>query len=132
MSESVWDYPRPPRVEPLRRVARVEFDGVTVASSESALRVLETSHPPTIYFPRADVRLESLKPSRGMTLCEWKGQASYFDIVGEHRGSSSAAWTYADPLPDNGALKEIVAMVDEPLNDTRLRPGSIIVNPASA
>jgi uncharacterized protein (DUF427 family) len=109
MSESVWDYPRPPRVEPLRHVARVEFDGVTVASSGSALRVLETSHPPTIYFPRADVRLESLKPSRGMTVCEWKGRASYFDIVGEHRGSSSAAWTYADPLPAYRALRDYIA-----------------------
>lgn len=108
MSESVWDYPRPPRVEPLRHVARVEFDGVTLARSESALRVLETSHPPTIYFPRADVRLESLKPSRGMTVCEWKGRASYFDIVGEHRESSSAAWTYADPLPAYRALKDYI------------------------
>lgn len=109
MTESVWDYPRPPRVEPLRRVARVEFDGLTVARSDSALRVLETSHPPTIYFPRADVRLESLKPSRGMTLCEWKGQASYFDIVGEHRESASAAWSYADPLPAYRVLKDTIA-----------------------
>jgi len=109
MSESVWDYPRPPRVEPLRHVARVEFDGVTVARSGSALRVLETSHPPTIYFPRADVRLESLKPSRGMTLCEWKGRASYFDIAGEHRTAASAAWTYAYPRPAYRALRDYIA-----------------------
>ena len=109
MGESVWDYPRPPRVEPLRYLARVEFDGVTVARSESALRVLETSHPPTIYFPRADVRLESLKPSKGMTVCEWKGRASYFDIAGEHRESSTAAWTYADPVPAYRALKDYIA-----------------------
>lgn len=109
MSESVWDYPRPPRVEPLRRVARVEFDGVTIARSESALRVLETSHPPTIYFPRGDVRLESLKPATGMTLCEWKGRASYFDVVGEHREAASAAWTYADPLPAYRVLKDHIA-----------------------
>ena len=82
---------------------------MTVASSELAIRVLETSHPPTIYFPRADVRLESLKLSRGMTVCEWKGQASHFDIGGEHRDSSSAAWTYADPLPAYRVLKDYVA-----------------------
>ena len=82
---------------------------MTVASSALAIRVLETSHPPTIYFPRADVRLESLKLSRGMTVCEWKGQASHFDIGGEHRDSSSAAWTYADPLPAYRVLKDYVA-----------------------
>jgi uncharacterized protein (DUF427 family) len=109
MSESVWDYPRPPRVEPLGHGARVEFDGVIVARSESALRVLETSHPPTIYFPRPDVRLESLTPSRGMTLCEWKGQASYFDITGENRAAASAAWMYTDPLPAYRALKGYIA-----------------------
>lgn len=109
MSESVWDYPRPARVEPLRNVARVEFDGLTIARSESAFRVLETSHPPTIYFPRGDVRLESLKASRGMTLCEWKGQASYFDVAGEHRTSAFAAWSYADPRPAYRVLKDYVA-----------------------
>jgi uncharacterized protein (DUF427 family) len=109
MSESVWDYPRPPRVEQLASVARVEFDGITIAKSVAALRVLETSHPPTIYFPPADVHLEFLKPSTGMTLCEWKGQASYFDLAGEHRESSSAAWSYADPLPAYRVLKDYVA-----------------------
>ncbi|GAC1513702.1 MAG: DUF427 domain-containing protein [Candidatus Dormibacteraceae bacterium] len=109
MSESVWGYPRPPRVEPLLRTARVEFDGITIASSGSALRVLETSHPPAIYFPPADVRLELLQPCQGMTVCEWKGQASYFNIVGERRESSSAAWSYPDPLPPYYVLKDYIA-----------------------
>lgn len=109
MGESVWDYPRPPRVEQLASVARVQFDGITIAKSAAALRVLETSHPPTIYFPPTDVHLELLKPSSGITLCEWKGQASYFDLAGEHRESSSAAWSYADPLPAYRALKDYVA-----------------------
>lgn len=109
MTESVWDYPRPPRVERLQGVARVEFDGTTVAESGAALRVLETSHPPTVYFPRADVRFEFLKPARGMTVCEWKGRASYFDLAGEHRQSPAAAWSYADPLPAYRVLKDCVA-----------------------
>ena len=109
MSESVWDYPRPPRVEPLIHVARVEFDGIAIAHSRLALRVLETSHPPTIYFPPADVRLELLRASSGTTVCEWKGQASYFDIVGERREASSAAWHYPDPQSAYRILKDHVA-----------------------
>ncbi|GAC1475615.1 MAG: DUF427 domain-containing protein [Candidatus Dormibacteraceae bacterium] len=109
MSESVWDYPRPPRVEPLLHIARVQFDGITIARSGSALRVLETSHPPTIYFPPADVRLELLKPAKRATWCEWKGQASYFDIAAEHQTSSLAAWSYAEPALAYRALKDHVA-----------------------
>ncbi|MHB8611426.1 MAG: DUF427 domain-containing protein [Candidatus Dormibacteraceae bacterium] len=109
MSESVWDYPRPPRVESLGRVARVEFDGITIAHSRLALRVLETSHPPTIYFPPVDVRCELLRPSSRTTTCEWKGQASYFDIVGEHRDARSAAWNYPNPQAGYLILKDHLA-----------------------
>jgi len=105
VSESVWDYPRPPRVEPLGKVARVEFDGAVIASSARALRVLETSHPPAIYFPRTDVRMDLLRSARGMTVCEWKGRASYFDIIRAEREAGSAAWSYANPLPNYRALK---------------------------
>lgn len=109
MTESVLEYPRPPRVEPLHHRARVEFDGETIADSTHALRVLETSHPPTIYFPRADVRMEFLRPARGFSVCEWKGQASYFDAVGGHKMSSAAAWTYTDPTPGYRDLANSVA-----------------------
>lgn len=98
MVESVWDYPRPPRVEPLRASARVVVDGVTVAESRGALRVLETSHPPVIYFPAADVRIaEYLRPANGTSFCEWKGTASYFDLIMDSRRITRVAWTYRRP-----------------------------------
>ena len=53
----VWDYPRPPAVKPCARRVRVEWDGEVLADSIRALIVLETTHPPTIYIPPADVRL---------------------------------------------------------------------------
>ena len=109
MNESAWDYPRPPRVEPLQRRARVEIDGETIADSTSALRVLERSHPPAIYFPRGDVRMDRLRLTRGKTVCEWKGQASYFDVVGGKRTSASAAWTYPDPNPAYRELASYIA-----------------------
>lgn len=109
MSESVWSYPRPPRVEPLRRRALVEFDGLIIAASRRALRVLETSHPPAIYFPPDEVRREYLRQGSRTSVCEWKGQASYWKVVGPHRQSPAAAWSYADPSPAYLALKDYLA-----------------------
>lgn len=103
--ESVWDYPRPPRVEPCRRLVTVRFAGREVARSERALRVLETAGAPTIYVPAADVDLDLVRPSGGRgTWCEWKGSARYFDLVAGDQVSERAAWTYPTPTPAFTAL----------------------------
>ncbi len=71
MPESVWDFPRPPRVEPSLRPVRIELGGSVLVATDRALRVLETSHPPTIYVPPGDVADGALTPVRGTTWCEW-------------------------------------------------------------
>src|SRR5689334_1547365 len=98
--ESVWDYPRPPAVELASRHVRVELAGEVLAESDGALRVLETSHPPTIYIPPGDVRSELLVPSsRRPSWCEFKGAARYLDAVIAQRRYEAVAWTYPDPAP---------------------------------
>jgi uncharacterized protein (DUF427 family) len=97
--ESVWDYPRPPRAERSRRRVRVILGGVTIADSNRAWRVLETSHPPTIYVPPADIAPGALTPSGGRgSLCEFKGTARYLDVTGGGRSEPRAAWSYPDPV----------------------------------
>src|SRR6476659_3249208 len=78
--ESVWDYPRPPRVEESQKHIQVLFNGVTIAETRRAMRVLETSHPPVYYIPPEDVRLEYLTENPRATWCEWKGLARYYDV----------------------------------------------------
>jgi len=95
--ESVWDYPRPPRLEKVDKHLRVEFGGQVVAETTAAYRVLETSHPPTYYFPPEDVRTDFLLPAKGSSICEWKGAASYFDVKVGDRMASRAVWTYLKP-----------------------------------
>jgi uncharacterized protein (DUF427 family) len=95
--ESVWDYPRPPALERTPRLIEVHFADVVIASSSAAWRVLETSHPPVYYIPPEDVRLEYLKPARGASWCEWKGQAAYYDVRVGDRVAERAAWTYPEP-----------------------------------
>jgi len=107
--ESVWDYPRPPRVEPARRRVRVELAGAVVAESERALRVCETAGPPVYYVPRADVRGELLVPSRRESLCEWKGRARYWSLRVGERVAEDAAWEYPEPDPDYAVLRDHLA-----------------------
>jgi len=107
--ESVWDYPRPPRLEPSGRHVRVEFGGKTVAETRRALRVLETSHPPVYYIPPEDVRVEFLRRSERQTVCEWKGIAIYYDVVVGDRAAPDAAWCYPDPEPVFAPLARYVA-----------------------
>ena len=95
--ESVWDYPRPPRVEPTAKRIRVIFNGVTIADSTRALRVLETSHPPAYYIPQADLQMQHLTPTRQQTFCEFKGAASYWTLQVGDRVSENAAWGYLKP-----------------------------------
>lgn len=89
--ESVWGYPRPPKLEREHRRLRVEFGGVTIADTCAGYRVLETSHPPNYYLPSTDIASEVLILEQGSSWCEWKGQAQYFSVrVGDHTESRAA------------------------------------------
>lgn len=107
--ESVWDYPRPPRIEPTARRIRVLFAGIAIADSTRALRLLETSHPPNYYIPTADIRMEYLSLTPRHSFCEYKGTASYYTVqVGERR-AEDAAWFYPRPTAEFAALAGYVA-----------------------
>lgn len=95
--ESVWDYPRPPRVERSDERIRVQNGEFVLAETRASFRVLETSHPPTYYLPRAAFADGVLVPTAGSTVCEWKGRAAYADLVVGASKSERAAWTYPEP-----------------------------------
>jgi len=125
--ESVWDYPRPPRVEAVPERIRVVVDGLTIADSTSALRVLETAGPPVYYLPPSDVRTDLLRPSPHETFCEWKGNASYHTLDLPGRTIHNVAWSYREPLPGYEAIRDHVAfyacLVDEAwVGDERATP----------
>ncbi|MFZ0834827.1 MAG: DUF427 domain-containing protein [Mycobacterium sp.] len=114
--ESVWDYPRPPRLEPFTGTITVELGGQVIASTERAWRVLETSHPPTYYLPRDAFTPGVLREAPGSSWCEWKGQATYYDLVTAARVAPKAGWTYQHPTegfePIAGAVAVMPALVD--------------------
>lgn len=115
--ESVWDYPRPPRLEPVSSRLRVIFAGETIADTTRGYRVLETSHPPVYYIPLADIRRDLLHRETGCSVCEWKGEAGYWSIETNGRTSKNAAWSYENPKPTfqpiRGHLAFYPSRVDE-------------------
>jgi uncharacterized protein (DUF427 family) len=107
--ESVWDYPRPPRIERQARRVRIVFAGVTIADSDKAWRILETSHPPTIYIPQQDIQMNHLVRADGSSFCEWKGQAQYWSVEVDGLREERCAWSYASPNKRYAELKDHIS-----------------------
>jgi uncharacterized protein (DUF427 family) len=109
-TESVWDYPRPPRVEDSGRRVRIVFAGRTVLDTTSAVRVLETSHPPTWYVPADAFVGVRLAPTGRRSVCEFKGRAEYYDLVAPGQRAVQAAWAYPSPAAGFERLSGLVAV----------------------
>lgn len=107
--ESVWDYPRPPRLEDVTKQIQIIFNGVEIANTRSAKRVLETSHPPVYYIPPSDIKMEYLVRTPNSSFCEWKGRAGYYTIVVGDKQAENVAWFYPDPTPSFATIKDYVA-----------------------
>lgn len=103
--ESVWDYPRPPDLKPDSRQVEVKLAGNLIASTNKAVRVLETASPPTFYLPPGDVNTELLSAVGGDSYCEWKGKASYWAITAGEQSVEHGAWSYENPTPNFSSIK---------------------------
>jgi uncharacterized protein (DUF427 family) len=107
---SVWDFPRPPAIEQWHEHVVVRLGGQVVAETTEAWCVLETSHPPTYYLPPSCFADGTLRPVSGSSYCEWKGRASYFDVVSGGVVAPQAAWSYPEPTPGFASLKDHVSL----------------------
>ena len=114
--QSVWDYPRPPRVEEVTSQIRVVFNGVQIVDTVRAKCVLETSHPPVYYIPAEDVRLEYLVEAPGSSVCEWKGRARYYTVAVGNRRAERAAWSYPEPRAGYEAIRGHFAFYAGPMD----------------
>jgi uncharacterized protein (DUF427 family) len=114
--ESVWDYPRPPRVEDSTRHIKVVFNNVVIAETRRAKRVLETSSPPVYYIPTEDIEMEYLKRTQKNTICEWKGIASYYTVIVGDKEAKNAAWFYPNPQSGYTPIKNHVAFYPQKMD----------------
>ena len=124
--ESVWDYPRPPSLRDEPRLVTVAFAGAEIARSDRAVKISETAGPPVVYVPPEDVSEGALQPAGGLTLCEWKGNATYFDVIAGGERAARAAWTYPKPNPRYESIRDWIAFypgrVECYLGDERVEP----------
>lgn len=104
--ESVWDYPRPAKLEDTNKRLKVVFNDIVLAQTTEGYRVLETSHPPVYYFPAKDVKLEYLKATERKTWCEWKGKCIYYHIILGDKKVDYGAWRYFEPVPQFEAIQD--------------------------
>lgn len=118
--ESVWDYPRPPRAEPSDRRVEILFAGRRIVDTRRAVRVLETSHPPTWYVPLEDVEPGVLARGQGTSFCEFKGQAVYWDLRVGDRRAARVAWSYPAPVPAFAILKDHLAFYPGRVDECRV------------
>lgn len=125
--ESVWDYPRPPRMEDSSKTIKVIFNGQVIAETTRAKRILETSHPPVYYIPPEDIRREYLVPSSHSSFCEFKGSASYYTVSVGEKSVPNAAWYYPHPSAGYTGLANYVAFYPGKMdacyvNDEQVKP----------
>ena len=134
---SVWTFPRPPALEYVERHVVVNLGGIAILDTGRAYRVLETSHPPTWYFAREDFRAGALRAavSGGSSFCEWKGRASYLDLLGGADATGKtvvaerAAWTYPDPTGGFAPLKDHVALYAAPTDSCFVEGERVVPQP---
>ncbi|MEH6570325.1 MAG: DUF427 domain-containing protein [Halioglobus sp.] len=121
--ESVWDYPRPPVLQPTDRRVRVSFDGREIARTASVFRILETASPPSYYLPESSVDWSRLVRCPGSSFCEWKGEARYWALASNP--AEAVAWSYGNPRGTFAAVRDAVSFypgrVDCFVDDERVR-----------
>ncbi len=107
--ESVWDYPRPPRLETTPKRLEIVMNGVKIVDTVRGYRVLETSHPPVYYIPPEDIAVGALEASSNSSFCEWKGGAGYYTVRVGDAVARDAAWYYPNPTAGFRPIQNFVA-----------------------
>jgi uncharacterized protein (DUF427 family) len=120
--ESVWSFPRPAIAEPTSAHVVIAHRGIVLADTRASIRTLETSHPPSYYIPRRDIREGALRRATGSSFCEWKGVAAYWDVVLGEVVLPRIGWSYATPSASFAMLKDHIAFYAAPFHSQNELP----------
>jgi uncharacterized protein (DUF427 family) len=113
--ESVWDYPRPPKIENDSREIIIKWEGIELVRTTKAIRICETASPPTFYIPENDIKMEYLISAAGSSFCEWKGMATYWTVKVNQKELSKIGWSYENPNSAFDSIKDHIAFYAKPL-----------------
>lgn len=107
--ESVWDYPRPPRIDPVENKVVIKCGPGIIADTTNSIRILETAGPPVYYIPKKDIDMSLLCEGEGSSLCEWKGPARYWTVQIGDKVLKNVGWGYPEPFPGYEQIKEFIS-----------------------
>ena len=129
--ESVWDYPRPPRLEATPAKIEIVFAGTLIASTTAAFRVLETSHPPAFYIPPGDIDPAFVRPSEGAgsSFCEWKGMATYYSARVGETVLNNVGWAYPTPTRNFALIANYLSFYAGPMDACYVDGEQIVPQP---
>lgn len=127
--ESVWSFPRPAIAQPCAAHVVIEHRGVVIADTRASVRTLETSHPPSYYIPRADISPAVLRRADGSSFCEWKGAATYWDVVVGDSVLPRVGWSYANPTPGFASLRDHIAFYAGPFDRCSVDGETVVPQP---
>ena len=127
--ESVWAFPRPAIAQPTSSHILIEHQGRVIADTRSSFRTLETSHPPSYYIPRSAIAPDTLRRSSGSSFCEWKGAATYWDVIVGEVVLPRVGWSYANPTPAFESLRDHLAFYAAPFDRCSVDGDTVIPQP---
>lgn len=83
---------------------KASWKGTVIAQSDDTV-VIEGNH----YFPRDSMDQRHVAFSNHKTMCQWKGQASYYSLLVDGDMLADVVWYYADPKPEAEQIRDRVA-----------------------
>lgn len=129
--ESVWRYPRPAIAQPTDAHIFIEQGGLILADTRSAVRTLETSHPPSYYISPADITPGILRRAEGSSFCEWKGAAVYWDVVINDLVLPQVGWSYPTPTAPFATLRDHIAFYAAPFDRCSVNGQTVVPQPGA-
>ena len=128
---SVWDFPRPAIAEPCAARVRIEHRGQLIADTQASMCTFETSHPPSYYIPRDAITPGMLRAAGGGSYCEWKGSATYWDVIVDGIVLPKVGWSYPDPTPAFALLRDHVAFYAAPFGRCSIDGEAVVAQPGN-
>ena len=100
------------RIVPAGEPRSASVGGTTLAHSADSVVVKEVGldlYDHVVYFPRADVSMDTLVRIDKSTHCPLKGDTEYFDVAVDGKQIAEAAWSYVDTIDVAAELRGLVA-----------------------
>lgn len=72
------------------------------------------------YLPKADVRMDLLRPSGTVSRCPYKGEAGYYSLQVGETFVEDAAWCYRYPAAESSKVAGLLCFFNERVDALRV------------